>query len=74
MIDSLSRLVEIFVAAHNVDYPILTGDDRITKHYSVNALPVTYLIDRRGCVAATYRGLVDRANIEANIKALLAER
>ena len=67
-------LVNPFVEAYKVDYPILMGDDGITKHYSVNALPVTYLIDRRGRIAATYVGIVDRTNIEANIKALLAER
>ena len=50
------------------------GDDGITKRYSVTALPVTYLIDRRGRIAAKYVGVVDRANIEANIQALLAER
>ena len=53
--------------------PILMGDNGITKRYSVNALPVTYLIDRRGRIAATV-GIVDRANIEANIQTLLAER
>ena len=67
-------LVNPFVEAHKVDYPILMGDDGITNRYSVNALPVTYLIDRRGRIAATYVGIVDRANIEANIKTLLAER
>lgn len=67
-------LVNPFVETNKVDYPILMGDDGITKRYSVNALPVTYLIDRRGRIAATYAGLVDRANIEANIKTLLAER
>jgi len=67
-------LVKPFVAANKVDYPILMGDDGITKRYSVDALPVTYLIDRRGRIAATYVGIVDRTNIEANIKALLAER
>jgi cytochrome c biogenesis protein CcmG/thiol:disulfide interchange protein DsbE len=67
-------LVNPFVQAHKVDYPILMGDDGITNHYSVKALPVTYLIDRLGRIAATYVGIVDRANIEANIKTLLAER
>ena len=67
-------LVDPFVEAHKVDYPILMGDDGSTNRYSVNALPVTYLIDRRGRIAATYVGIVDRANIEANVKALLAER
>jgi peroxiredoxin len=67
-------LVKPFVQSHKVDYPILMGDDGITKHYSVTALPVTYLIDRRGRIAAKYVGIVDRANIEANINALLLER
>lgn len=68
------RRVNPFVEAHKVDYPILMGDDRFTKRFSVDALPVTYLIDRRGRIAATYVGVVDRANIEENIRTLLAER
>src|SRR5215471_5595929 len=67
-------LVKPFVEAHKVDYPILMGDDVITARYAVKALPITYLIDKRGRIAATYVGIVDRANIEANIKTLLAER
>lgn len=49
-------------------------DDGITKRYAVTELPVTYLIDFRGRIAAKYVGIVDRANIEANIRQLLAER
>ena len=56
------------------DFPILMGDDAFTKLYSVTALPVTYLIDRRCRIAVTYAGIVDRANIKANIQLLLAER
>jgi peroxiredoxin len=67
-------LVKPFVVSHKVDYPILMGDDGITKHYSVEALPITYLIDKRGHIAATYEGVVDRANLEDNIKKLLAEQ
>jgi peroxiredoxin len=67
-------LVNPFVQTRKVDYPILMGDDRITKHYSVDALPVTFLIDSRGRIAAKYVGIVDRANLEENIKALLTER
>ena len=67
-------LVNPFVEAHKVDYPILMGDDGITKRYSVEALPATYLIDRHGRIAATYVGIVDRVNVEANIQSLLAER
>jgi|SRR5580658_5781481 peroxiredoxin len=67
-------LVNPFVEAHKLDYPVLMGDDGIAKRYSVNELPVTYLIDRRGRIAAKYVGIVERANTEANIKALLGER
>jgi hypothetical protein len=38
-------------------------------------MPDTYLIDRQGRVAAAYlTGLMDRDDVEVNIKALLAER
>jgi peroxiredoxin len=67
------NLVKPFVETHKVDYPILMGDDDITKRYSVDALPVTYLIDKRGRIAAKYIGIVDRANLESNIRNLLAE-
>lgn len=66
-------LVKPFVAEHRVNYLILMGDDPFTKSYSVTALPITYLIDRHGRIAATYSGVVNRANIEKNIQSLLAE-
>jgi peroxiredoxin len=67
-------LVKPFVKDHEVDYAIVMGDDRFTKSYNVTSLPVTYLVDKQGRIAATYRGLVDREDIEDNIKALLAEQ
>lgn len=67
------NLVKPFVADHNVGYTILMGDDEFTTSYSVTALPVTCLIDRRGRIAATYTGVVDRFDIDKNIKALLDE-
>jgi peroxiredoxin len=65
--------VKPFVQAHGVKYPILMGDDKTTKLYDIQALPLTYLIDARGRIAATYVGVVDKDDIEANIKALLKE-
>jgi cytochrome c biogenesis protein CcmG/thiol:disulfide interchange protein DsbE len=66
-------LVKPFVRDHKVPYPVLMGDLQITASYDIKALPLTYLIDRRGRVAAVYAGKVDRANLEANIRTLLAE-
>jgi peroxiredoxin len=67
------RRVKPFVQAHQVNYPVLMGDDRVTKPYDIQALPATYLIDKRGRIAATYIGLVDKENLEANIQAVLKE-
>jgi peroxiredoxin len=71
--DEAWPLVNPFVAAHKVAYPILMGDDAVTKAYDINALPATYLIDRSGKVATKYIGLVDRDNLQSNLEALLNE-
>lgn len=65
--------VKPFAKAHQITYPILMGDGDVTKRYDLQALPVTYLIDPRGRIAAVYLGLIDQQNLEANIKTLLAE-
>ena len=65
--------VRPFVRARQVPYTVLMGDSRVTADYGIKALPLTYLVDAKGRVAATYSGVVERGNLEANIKALLAE-
>jgi peroxiredoxin len=65
--------VRPFVAQHKMNYPILMGDSSLLTDYKVNALPVTYLIDRSGRTAAVYVGVVSKDNVEANLKTLLSE-
>jgi peroxiredoxin len=72
--DEAWTLVKPFVRDHKVSYPVLMGDRKVTTNYDIKALPLTYLIDRRGRVAAEYVGLVDRADLERNIRTLLSER
>jgi peroxiredoxin len=68
-------VVKPFLTETHVPYPILLGDDPIAQRFGIQSLPDTFLIDRRGKVAAAYRaGLVDKSNIDANIKALLSQR
>src|SRR5262245_38710854 len=69
--DEAWALVRPFVREHKVPYTILMGDGQVTAQYDIKALPLTYLIDRQGRVAAVYAGLVDRADLEANIRRLL---
>jgi peroxiredoxin len=66
--------VKPFIQKQKINYPIVMGDDAVTKTYRVTALPVTFLIDRQGRIAAEYVGLVDKDDIERNIDALLRER
>ena len=67
--------VKPFLAETHVPYPVLLGDDPTAQRFGIQSLPDTFLIDRQGRVAAAYRAsLVDKNDIEANIKALLSQR
>jgi thiol-disulfide isomerase/thioredoxin len=66
--------VKPFIVDHKLNYPILMGDDAISKSYELKAYPATYLIDKSGRLAATYVGVVDKNDVETNIKTLLLER
>jgi peroxiredoxin len=68
-------VVKPFLAKTHIPYPILLGDAPTAQRFGIQSLPDTFLIDRQGMVAAAYRvGLVDKNNVEANIKALLSQR
>jgi peroxiredoxin len=68
------RQVNPFVRDHKVSYAVVVDDANVHQSYKITALPLTYLVDASGRIAATYGGVVNRSNLEANIKALLAER
>jgi len=69
------KVLRPFLADGHVPYTIVLGNDATAKQYGIENMPDTFLIDRKGKLAAAYRaGLVDRDDIEANIKALLAKR
>jgi peroxiredoxin len=46
--------VKPFVAAQRVNYPILMGDDSVTRAYRVESLPITLLLDRTGKIIFTH--------------------
>jgi peroxiredoxin len=66
--------VRPFLQSHGLQYTILVDDGSVEKAYEVMSMPVTYLIDNHGRVAATYVGVVDAADLMSNVKALVAER
>lgn len=69
------KVLKPFLAEHPVPYRMLLGDEATSKRYGIENLPDTFLIDRKGRVAAAYKAvLVDKDNVEAQIKTLVAER
>ena len=64
-----------FLAEHKIPYQMLLGDNPTADRFGIKSMPDTFLIDRDGKIAAAYLGtLVDRDNVEANIKALLSTK
>jgi peroxiredoxin len=67
-------VVKPFLTQTHVPYRILLGDDATAQRYGIQNLPDTFLIDRQGRIAAVYRGgLVDKDDVDANIRALISE-
>jgi peroxiredoxin len=68
------KAVTPYLASSNVPYPVLLGDAAIAKQYgAADMLPDSFLLDRKGRIAATYNGLVDKDNVEANLRSLLGK-
>ena len=57
-----------------IPYRIALGDDATAGLFKIETMPDTFMIDREGRVAATYRGLVDRDDIEKNLQTMLAAK
>ena len=68
-------IVEPFLDRSPVNYRIALADteQRLAPFGPMNTLPTTWLIDRRGRIAAEHVGLVNREATEAEIRLLLAE-
>jgi thiol-disulfide isomerase/thioredoxin len=58
--------VEAFAREHELSFPLLLdGDGRVSARYQVFALPVTFLVDRRGRVVGTALGIRDWGGLDA---------
>jgi peroxiredoxin len=68
------KVVKPFLAQATVPYRMLLADDPTSRRYGITNLPDTFLLDRQGRIAAAYRaGLVEKDDVEANIKTILAK-
>ena len=68
------KSVNPYLDEQKVNYPVMIGDDTLAKAYGgLDALPTTFLIDKRGRIAAVHTGLAAKATYEGEIKKLVAE-
>jgi len=65
------KSVRPYLENNPINYSIVVGNPDLAKLYSVEAMPVTLLIDRNGNIAASHSGIVDKATFEAEIRSLL---
>ena len=55
----------------NINYPVVVGTDAMGAQYGVEALPMTYVLNRDGKIVAVHVGRVDKDNTEKEILKLL---
>ncbi len=61
-----------FAEQMHIPYPVLIGGDALSKPYDgLDALPVSYFVDRNGTVVAAEMGLGSKEEMEGNIKKAL---
>jgi cytochrome c biogenesis protein CcmG/thiol:disulfide interchange protein DsbE len=64
--------VREFYQQHKMNYPVAVGTDKLAQSYGgVLGLPVSFLIDRDGKIAAKYVGAVQIPTVEQEIKTQL---
>ncbi len=68
------KSVTPYVEEKKLNYTVVVGNEQISKLYGVDGMPETLLIDREGKVAASWAGMVSRADCRREIEVLLQEK
>jgi peroxiredoxin len=66
------KSVKPFLQEHQLNYPVVIGTQEVANEYGgLSSLPMTLLIDRRGNIAESHAGMVNKDEFEQKIKELL---
>jgi peroxiredoxin len=65
------KSVRPFLGEHQLNYPIVIGDDDLAGKFGLAQMPKTLLIDRTGRIAKSHTGMVSKDAFEDEIKTLL---
>jgi peroxiredoxin len=65
--------VKPFMADAGINYRVLMGNDSIAQLYGgVDSIPITFVIDRAGRIAATHVGLVSKKDYERDLEQVIS--
>lgn len=67
------EVIKPFMTKWKMDYPVAVGTDPIGDQFKLREMPLTLLIDRKGRIAVSHAGIVDKTSFEADIQKLLRE-
>lgn len=65
------KSVKPFLAEKKLNYTVVVGNQEMAKPFGLDAMPMTFLIDRDGKIAATSVGIINREACERQIAELL---
>jgi peroxiredoxin len=52
-------------------YPVVIGNETLAKEYNLTSMPMTLLLDRKGRIALSHTGVVNKVDFEGHIQQLL---
>lgn len=72
MDDNGWQAVRPFVAANHINYPVVLGDEKVSKLYGgIEALPASIVVDRKGNIGALHVGLASREDYHKELAELV---
>jgi cytochrome c biogenesis protein CcmG/thiol:disulfide interchange protein DsbE len=67
------QAVTPFVKQNNINYPVVLGNGEVAGKFSnFNAIPTTFIIDKRGNIVDEHTGVMTKSQLEAKLKRLLS--
>jgi thiol-disulfide isomerase/thioredoxin len=64
--------VSPFVKKFKISYPVVIGNDKISKQYgNIEAIPTTFIVDKNGTIVDEHVGYLKKEDFENKIKGLL---
>ena len=73
--DDGREVVEPFVRDNGITYPVLIGNEEVTRLYGgISSIPTTFILDREGAIQRHYDTMLTRLEIDSALEEILNKR